>query len=75
MMKEHPIYKDYFITEDGKVFSNKQGTLKELKQFVNSSGYLNVGIQVEKEKLIEIGNLLNSKKWRVTYANLSDCEY
>lgn len=47
-MKEHPIYKDYFITEDGKVFSNKQGTLKELKPFVNSSGYLIVGIQVEK---------------------------
>jgi len=38
-MKEHPNHKGYFITEDGRVFSNKRGQLLELKCRVNEYGY------------------------------------
>lgn len=38
-MKEHPTHKGYFVTEDGRVFSNKSGKLIELKCRVNEHGY------------------------------------
>lgn len=41
-MKEHPKYKGYFITEDGEVFSNKQGVLKKITPYKNRRGYLTV---------------------------------
>ena len=34
-----PGHQGYFVTEDGKVFSNKVGGLKELKLTTNSKGY------------------------------------
>lgn len=46
-MKEHPEYKGYFITENGKVFSNKRGKIRELKQSLNNKGYLYVSVQVD----------------------------
>lgn len=38
-MKEHPTLQGYFVTEDGRVFSNKRGPLKERKQHLNYRGY------------------------------------
>jgi len=32
-MKEHPIYKKYFVTEDGEVYSGKYGKLRKLKPY------------------------------------------
>jgi hypothetical protein len=40
-MKEHPTHKGYFVTEDGRVFSNRSGKLRELKQQL-ILGYLRV---------------------------------
>ena len=42
-MKELNGFPDYFVTEDGKVYSNKSGELRELKQYIDSQGkYKNV---------------------------------
>ena len=46
-MKEHPTHKGYFVTEDGKVFSNKKGPLKELFPGVHKqTGYKNIRIRI-----------------------------
>ena len=41
-MKEHPKYKRYYVSEDGKIFSAKSGSLVELSQFSNGIGYMKV---------------------------------
>ena len=42
-MKEINGFPGYFVTEDGKVYSNKSGELRELKQYIDSQGkYKNV---------------------------------
>lgn len=42
-MKKHPLYDNYFITKDGKVFSNKQyknkSRMREIKHYKNHKGY------------------------------------
>ena len=42
MMKEHPIYKGYYGTKEGRLFSTKWNKLKELKPILQKSnnGYL-----------------------------------
>lgn len=50
-MKEHPTLKGYFVTEDGKVFSNKWGRLKELKRTPNCKGYETVYIKRKPRKV------------------------
>jgi hypothetical protein len=46
-MKEHPTHKGYFVTEDGRVFSNKKGTLKELFPGIHKqTGYRNVRVRI-----------------------------
>ncbi len=57
-MKEHPLYKGYFVTEDGKVFSSRKSGLKELKQFM-ANDYMKVtpyinkkGVQTAVHKLV-----------------------
>ena len=50
-MKEHPTHKGYFVTEDGRVFSNKSGALRELKLRRKKKGYCTIVIK-EKEKLV-----------------------
>ena len=57
-MKEHPEYKGYFITENGKVFSNKRGKIRELKQSLNNKGYLYVSVQVD----VKIGKNKSTEK-------------
>jgi hypothetical protein len=43
MIKQHPIYSDYYISSDGRVFSSRQfkdkSRRKELKHFKNRKGY------------------------------------
>ena len=41
-MKEHPTHKGYFLTEDGRVFSNKRGPLKEMKLRLDRTGYCSI---------------------------------
>ena len=54
-MKEHPTHKGYFVTEDGRVFSNKKGTLKELFPGVHKrTGYVNIKIKIN-GKLMQQG--------------------
>lgn len=51
MIKQHPLYKDYFITDDGRVFSNKQykdkSRMRKLRPFM-TEGYKRVGICTDK---------------------------
>lgn len=42
-MKEHPYFKNFFVTEDGQVISGKSG--KILKQYTNEFGYAVVGVK------------------------------
>jgi hypothetical protein len=54
-MKEHPTHKGYFVTEDGRVFSNKKGTLKELIPGSHKqTGYKNIRIRIG-NKLVSQG--------------------
>ena len=41
-----PGHQGYFVTEDGKVFSNKQGRLKQLTLGKNAKGYPRVQLKV-----------------------------
>ena len=42
-MKEHPRYKGYYVSEDGRVFSNRRGTLIEKKLTLSKDkGYYRV---------------------------------
>ena len=45
-MKEHPTLKGYFVTEDGRVFSNKRRTLKELNPGIHKTGYKNIRVRI-----------------------------
>lgn len=44
MTKEHPLYEGYFISETGKVFSNKSGKIKQLSINYDRRGYQRVKI-------------------------------
>jgi DNA/RNA endonuclease G (NUC1) len=50
-MEEHPIYKGYFGTEDGKVFSNKGSnkSFRQLKPVLQKTGYYIVHLRVNKK--------------------------
>tara|TARA_R110000868_G_scaffold23477_1_gene94518 strand:+ start:145 stop:612 length:468 start_codon:yes stop_codon:yes gene_type:complete len=50
-MKEHPTHKGYFVTEDGRVFSSKRGTLIEKSQCYNFRGYKRVSLFVNKKMI------------------------
>jgi hypothetical protein len=50
-MREHPIYKKYFITEDGLVYSNISNKLKLMKQQKTYRGYYYIDLRIEKNKL------------------------
>lgn len=53
MIKEIPDYKDYYADEQGKIYSNKLGQLKELKPWLDSKGhYLMVGLRNSKDNCI-----------------------
>jgi uncharacterized protein YerC len=52
-MKQHPYHTHIFVTEDGRVFSNKTGRLKELKQSPTDRGYLDVSILVSKGRSLK----------------------
>lgn len=41
------IFKSYFVTEDGRVFSSKSGKLKERKPVLDSMGYLSLTLRLE----------------------------
>jgi hypothetical protein len=43
-LREHPVYKGYFVSRSGKVYSNRQGGLKELKSNLDYKGYPRVDI-------------------------------
>lgn len=45
MIKEIPNYKDYYADEEGRIYSDKSGQLKELKPWLDSKGhYLMIGL-------------------------------
>lgn len=48
-MKEHPIHKGYFVTEDGRVFSINRGHLKELSRHI-CRGYKVVSIYINQKQ-------------------------
>lgn len=50
-MREHPIYKNYFITEEGLVYSNISNKLKLMKQQKTYRGYYYIDLRIEKNKL------------------------
>lgn len=43
-------FKDYFITKDGRVFSNKRSTLNEMTLKSDKDGYLEVGLYLENKR-------------------------
>ena len=60
-MKEHPTYKGYFVTEDGRVFSRRkkvgigkweidQNQEYELKRHIDRQGYLVVSVYIDKKQ-------------------------
>ena len=70
-MKEHPIYKGYFLDTDGNVYSNKRmnKTIK-LKASINQKGYHRVRITVD-----GVGKLHSvSRLMMQTYVGYSDLE-
>lgn len=44
-LTEHPVYKDYYFTQDGRAF-----TVRELKPYKNKNGYLRISISSTKDK-------------------------
>lgn len=44
-MKKIPFLNDYYITEDGEIFSSKRGRLKKLKSKIDTSRYLRIGLR------------------------------
>lgn len=38
---------DYYISEDGKIYSHKFNKVRELKQFIQSGGYFSVGMSID----------------------------
>lgn len=50
-MREHPIYKNYFITEDGLVYNNTSNKLKLMKPQKTYRGYYYIDLRIEKNKL------------------------
>jgi len=50
-MKEHPIYKNYFITEKGLIYSNISNKLKLMKPQKTYRGYYYIDLRIEKNKL------------------------
>lgn len=42
IVREHPVYKGYFVSASGQVFSTKRGTLKPLKYFEEKNGYRSI---------------------------------
>lgn len=43
-MRPCPNHPGYFVTQDGRVFSGRRGTVRELAQTQAPKGYLNVGV-------------------------------
>lgn len=48
--KQHPYYEHLFVTEDGIVYSNKSGKLRQLTPIATEQGYLTVSVWVHKGK-------------------------
>jgi hypothetical protein len=42
---------DYYVTEDGKVFSKKFNKMRELKPFLHRNGYLGVVLMINKKRI------------------------
>jgi hypothetical protein len=57
-MKEHPVFKNYFVTTDGRVFSNKKGNLIELNGCKDSYGYKIVRLYHKKKLLKKVHRLV-----------------
>lgn len=50
-MQQHPIYNDYYIEENGIVYSNKYNKLKLMKPQKNYRGYYYIDLRIEKNKI------------------------
>ncbi len=59
-MKEHPIYKGYYLTENGEVYSTRSGVLKKLSICYDRRGYprLSVNLDNGKRKSVRIHRLV-----------------
>jgi transposase len=44
-MKQIPFLNDYYISEEGEVFSKKRGALKKLKSHIDTSRYYRIGLK------------------------------
>ena len=44
IMKEHPIYTGYYITQTGRVYSNKRGAMIEKSLCINTVGYPSISL-------------------------------
>lgn len=49
-MREHPSYKGYFLTEDGRIYSNKRNPIKLITPQKNYRGYYYIDLYVAKIK-------------------------
>jgi len=49
-MREHPTYKGYFLTEDGRIYSNKRNPLKLITPQKNYRGYYYIDLYDSKTK-------------------------
>lgn len=59
VIKAIPGYEHYYASDDGKIFSDKSGELKELSQNPNTDGYAQVHFYHDhKDRLFKVANLV-----------------
>lgn len=64
----------YFVSEDGDIFSTSKQSIKKLKQFESSRGYLSIGDAAKIIELLKSGNSTSKihKMTKYTYAQIAN---
>ena len=62
-MKAIPNFPGYFASSSGQIFSNRRGSLKEMKLSVHRDGYFKIMICVEKTKYTRMVHRLVASAW------------
>ena len=74
-MEEITGHPGYFVTEDGRVFSNKWGKLKERKLTLNSDGYFVVSFSVDGKSVPQRVHRLVAKTYLPNPVNLPEVNH
>lgn len=57
-LKQHPVFKDYYLSRSGEVYSSKRGPLRELTQLNNPGGYRRVILRHRGESIQKLVHIL-----------------